>query len=48
VPALLQALREAGMQHVLVVVGGIIPPQVSTQGVKRGVCVLRCLRKYLA
>lgn len=27
VPALLDALREAGMQHVLVVVGGIIPPQ---------------------
>jgi methylmalonyl-CoA mutase cobalamin-binding subunit len=29
VPALLEALRDAGMQHVLVVVGGIIPPQVG-------------------
>lgn len=30
VPALMDELRQAGMLHVLVVVGGIIPPQVST------------------
>jgi methylmalonyl-CoA mutase cobalamin-binding domain/chain len=30
VPALLDELRQAGMLHVLVVVGGIIPPQVGT------------------
>ncbi|KFM27789.1 Methylmalonyl-CoA mutase, mitochondrial [Auxenochlorella protothecoides] len=29
VPALMHELREAGMQHVLVVVGGIIPEQVT-------------------
>lgn len=29
VPALLEELRQAGMLHVLVVVGGIIPPQVG-------------------
>ncbi|WIA16317.1 hypothetical protein OEZ85_013016 [Tetradesmus obliquus] len=40
VPALLQALREAGMQHVLVVVGGIIPPQDHAELYELGVAAI--------
>lgn len=35
VPALMDELRQAGMLHVLVVVGGIIPPQVSEKQQRR-------------
>jgi methylmalonyl-CoA mutase cobalamin-binding subunit len=43
VPALLEALRDAGMQHVLVVVGGIIPPQVGGACVACRMCLMGML-----
>lgn len=43
VPALMDELRQAGMLHVLVVVGGIIPPQVrSSRGVWPGGTHTQC------
>jgi len=40
VPALMQALQEAGLQHVLVVVGGIIPPQDHEELFNLGVAAI--------